>query len=95
MAERLSSLEEELTRLRDEHIRLSHQLEALTGAADSALAAAERAHSRIDDFKPSDSAVDADLRKRFYTLVGKLREVKDTSTAWGHSHSIRVFEGEL
>lgn len=89
---RLASLEEELTKLREDITRMGHQLAVVTGTADSALSEAVRAHTRIDG---QEGGVDADLRKRFYVLVGKLREVKSTSRAFGHSHSYRVFEGDL
>lgn len=93
--ERLAALEEALSRLKDEHIRMSHELAAVTGKAESALSEVARAHSRIDGLPTGGGAVDAELRTLFYRFVGKLRESKSTSRAFGHSHSIRVFEGDL
>jgi hypothetical protein len=88
-------LEERLTQLREDTIRLSHQLAAVTGKADSALSEVVRAHSRIDSLPTGVGAVDEYLRRLFYKLVGNLRELKETDSKYGHKHSYTVFKGPL
>lgn len=88
-------LEEQITQLREELNRLTHQLTAALGKADAALSEAARAHGRIDSLPTGQGTVDEELRARVYKLVGKLREAKSTSKDAWHTHSIKVFEGEF
>lgn len=94
LEESVADLQIDMAIVQQQLIKHDKRITALEAAPPSGGVTVEQVNALIKAALDG-GAVDGDLRKRFYTLVGKLRESKSTSRSFGHSHSFKVYEGDL